>query len=421
MGGMSEIKIGDNYKDYMFGLIESICEKIGPREPGSSEELRAADVIEEEFKKHCDTTSQESFECHPEAFLGFIKYSALLTAIGLIAYWSSFFPSVTRLPLLSEFNLTLTCLILSSVSALLFWKEFLNYDEFVDPLFPKKSSKNVIGVINPAGEVKKTVIFSGHHDSAYEFNLWYIFKSFGVVLMLLGIIVLFSVLVVSLFRVINCIHPFMGAEAFFYAGVAFAFLIPLVAANFKFHSHRPVLGAFDNLSAVAIVSGIGKYLRDNRGDPKIFPKNTRVLLISFGCEEAGLRGSRRYVETHSEELRKAGAICVNMDGIGQKEKIKIVTRELSIGARHSPEVYEGLMQVTQQLGITAECYTLPFGASDAASFSFENLPAASIFAVKASKLPEFYHTRLDTPKIVEKEALEKVMRICLGYLKRIDG
>lgn len=418
---MGEIKIEGDYKDYMFGFIEAICEKIGPRESGSDEELKAADAIEEEFKKYCDSTSKEPFECHPEAFLGFIKYSALLTLIGLIAYWSSFFPYVTGLPLLSGFNLTLLCLILSSIAILVFWKEFLNYDEFVDPLFPKKTSKNVIGVINPAGEVKKTVIFSGHHDSAYEFNVWYLFKSFGVVLMLLGIIVLFSVLVVSLLRAVNYVYPFMDAGAFFYAGIAFVLLIPLVAANFKFHSYRPVLGAFDNLSAVAIVSGIGKYLRDHRENPEVFPKNTRVLLVSFGCEEAGLRGSRRYVEAHGGELRKAGAICVNMDGVGEKEKIKIVTKEFSIGAGHSREVYEGLMQVAQQLGITAEYYKLPFGASDAASFSFEHLPAASIFAVKASKLPEFYHTRLDTPEVVEKEALELVMEICLGYLKKIDG
>ena len=32
----------------------------------------------------------------------------------------------------------------------------------------------------------------------------------------------------------------------------------------------------------------------------------------------------------------------------------------------------------------------------------------------------FYHTRLDTPDVVEKEALGQVMQICLEYLKRID-
>ena len=295
---MSETKIGDGYEDYMFGFIEDICEKIGPREPGSSEELKAADAIEEEFKKYCDTTTKESFECHPTAFLGFIKYSALLTLIGLIAYWSSFVPSVTRAPFLSEFNLTLFCLILTSIATLMFWKEFLNYDEFVDPLFPKKSSKNVIGVINPSGEVKRTVIFSGHHDSAYEFNVWYVFKSAGAIITLLAIFVLLAVFVVALLRTINYLYPFTGKETFFDAGIAFVILLPLVAANFKFHSYRPVLGAFDNLSGVAIVSGIGKYLRDNKNNPEIFPRNTRVLLISFGCEEAGLRGSRRYVEAH---------------------------------------------------------------------------------------------------------------------------
>ena len=32
----------------------------------------------------------------------------------------------------------------------------------------------------------------------------------------------------------------------------------------------------------------------------------------------------------------------------------------------------------------------------------------------------FYHTRLDTPDVVEKEALGQALQICLEYLRRID-
>ena len=37
------------------------------------------------------------------------------------------------------------------------------------------------------------------------------------------------------------------------------------------------------------------------------------------------------------------------------------------------------------------------------------------------ELPPYYHTRLDTPENVEKEALGQFVQICLEYLKYIDS
>jgi len=198
-------------------------------------------------------------------------------------------------------------------------------------------------------------------------------------------------------------------------GIFFLVLIPFAIIYIFFHSYKSCLGAFDNLSAVSVVLGIGKYLSENK------LKHTQVHLISFAGEEAGLRGSKRYVQTHFKELKESGAILVNMDGVGIKDNIIIAKNEFLIGAKHNKEIVEKLFEIAQNLKIGAVIGTLPFGATDAAAFSVKKLPATVIMAYPHKlSLPKYYHTRLDTPEVVEKEALGQALHICAEYLKQLD-
>ena len=54
-------------------------------------------------------------------------------------------------------------------------------------------------------------------------------------------------------------------------------------------------GAADNLSAYALAVALCGFLLRNSS---YIPVDTEIRFISFGSEEAGLRGSRRYVERH---------------------------------------------------------------------------------------------------------------------------
>ena len=171
-----------------------------------------------------------------------------------------------------------------------------------------------------------------------------------------------------------------------------------------------------------MVLGISKYLSENKSNPKIYPKHTRIHLISFAGEEAGLRGSKRYVKAHNEELKKNRTILINMDGITTKDCVVIIEKETLIGAKHDPEICNSLLKIAKEQGINARLGVLPFGATDAAAFSRKKLPATTIGSHELKgRLPEFYHTRLDTPEVVDKEALGQVLQICLGYIKHIDN
>ncbi len=412
------------FEDYMHGFISEICDKIGPRESGTQEEILAGNRIEEEFKKYCNETHQEEYLSSPTAFLGFVRYGAALMIVSIIFFWLSLLLDLGTLQLGPNYGLLF--IVISTCSAIFcdiyFIFEVMRYREILDRFFPRRKSKNVIGTIEPTGEVKNTIIFSGHHDSAYEHNLFYYLKTIGAVTIFIGLI---GVVILGIITVIKLIFWFVPVDAtifFLVFGILGLCLIPIAVLYMFFHSYKPILGAFDNLSAVAVTLGIGKYLKENKNNPDIYPKHTRVRLISFAGEEAGLRGAKRYVKAHYDELKEGRTILINMDGIAVKDSIIIVKRELLVGAKHDPDLVNRLYRIAQDLNIGSFRGTLPFGASDAAPFSKQGLRAVYIMSyVYQLKLPEYYHTRLDTPEVVDKESLGQVLQICLEYLKSVDG
>jgi aminopeptidase YwaD len=416
------IMVDDNLKKYMFQFIKKVCDEIGPRESGTEQEILAGDVIEKEMQTFCDSTHQEEYISSPHAFLGGIRYGALLALISICLYWFSLLIDLALLPLSTFFSFLfiLIAMILILVTISYFITEVMKYHEFFDFLFPKKHSKNVIGIINPKGSVKNTIIFSAHHDSAFEFNTFYYFKRFGQFIInfgYFGVAVLFVIVVIKLIFQLLSIY----LDLFFLGfGIFFLIFVPIALAYVFFHSYHPVPGAFDNLSGVAIVLGIGKFLSDNK-ETDMSPTNTQVHLISFAGEESGLRGSKRYIEEHINDLRTSNTLVINMDGIAKKEILGIFTRESGIGASHDPKIYEPLYNLAKEVNSSVDLVKLPFGATDAAAFSKKRISATTIGGLNLSEtLPPYYHTRYDTPEVIEKDALGQVVDLCIKYLNYVD-
>ncbi|MHA1732581.1 MAG: M28 family metallopeptidase [Promethearchaeota archaeon] len=155
----------DENSDFMYDVIEKIVTEVGPRAPCSEEERKAAGIVKEELEKFCDEVRLEEFTCYPRAFLGWIRIvvGSMVGAFLLVIFLQRFQPVVVPA----------ICLGLSVFSFLCFYKQFFKYEEWTPKFLPYKqgTSQNVVGVIKPSGEVKKRVIFSGHLDSAFRFNL----------------------------------------------------------------------------------------------------------------------------------------------------------------------------------------------------------------------------------------------------------
>ena len=408
----------------MHNFIEEVCNEIGPRESGTEQEILAGNKIESELKKFCDQTQQEAYTSSPHAFLGGIRYGAIIVFITVIFYWLSLLNDLEILFLNPTLNVALLIIsiILIGVTISYFILEVMKYYETFDFLFPKTESRNIIGTFVPKNDVKNIVIFSAHHDSAFEFNTFYYLKRFGQVIINVGYlgvgIILIAIILKLTFFVLLIEQPIL----FLIFGIFFIIFIPIIIVYIFFHSYKPVLGAFDNLSGVSVLLGIAKYLSENKNNDEIFPKNTKVNLISFAGEEAGLRGVKRYVNKHYEELRSVPTTVVNMDSIAKKDFVIIHNKESGIGAKHDPIIFEQLLDIAENLNLNAKLMPLPFGATDGAAFSKKKIPAAAMGGLNLKEeLMPYYHTRNDCPAVVDKEALGQFAQICIEYLKFVDN
>ncbi len=418
--------IDEKDSSYMYEIIQSIIDECGPRMPCSPQEAQAAEMIKKELEMVCDEVIIEPFSCNPRAFLGYIKVDIVLVLLSFISFF------LIPLNLFNYWGYIMSFLSfgLNLCAFLVIWNEFFNYREFIDPLFKSKNSQNVIGKINSKEETKKILIFSGHHDSALEFNLLTHLKIGYPIVILLGLAVIIIWLLTSVvFSLLMLVGLFFFEAFYLFALILFIISIPAFIGLFFFVSSgkkaNTVPGAVDNLSAVAIVLAIGKILKKNQD---VIPNDTEIRLISFGCEEAGLRGAFRYVDKHREELKRLDAECINMDAIQSLKNVSIIDFEPSTRTKHSDEVVEKIMNAAKSSQIEVKTSGLGgsgafekifgqvTGGTDATAFSKAGIKAANISAMNLKKMLGFYHQPTDTLDKIEKGSLERVLQICIAYI-----
>jgi aminopeptidase YwaD len=426
-----EIEISKENSDYMYNIIEKIIDECGPRMPGSPQEAKAAEIIKKELAQTCDEVVIEPFTFHPRANLGWIKIALILTLLS----FSLFF--LIKLFLESYWSLILATFLLlfTFIPVLLLWEEFLNYKEFIDPLFKKGESQNVIGKIKSQEEVKKIIIFSGHHDSALQFNLLKYLKLGYVIVILLGIGILILWFLISIaffiFSLFIFLIDFTIIYGFFFNIAIWLLIIGAIPILLLFFFVSPgekankVPGAVDNLSAVSVVLGLGRYLKNHK---EIIPKNMEIRLASWGSEEAFLRGAFRYVEAHLEELKKCDTVCVNMDALQQADNIMITEKEPTTRTVFSEEVVQNLIDAANLVNLKVKksslggssflekLYGQISGGTDAAAFAKAGIKASTITSLSLLTIAKFYHQDTDTLDKIEKGTLENVLKLLVGYL-----
>jgi hypothetical protein len=410
----------------MYEIIQSIIDECGPRMPCSPQEAQGAEIIKKELELVCDDVDLEPFSCNPNAFLGFIKVDIVLVLLSFISFF------LIPLNLFNYWGYVMSFLSFgfNLIAFLILWNEFFNYREFIDPLFKSRNSQNVIGKIYPKEEVKKILIFSGHHDSALQFNLLTYLKIGYPIVIFLGLGIMFLWLLVSIVVILLILVNLFFYELFFlFVLILFLIGTPAFIGLFLFvpfgEKANKVPGAVDNLSAVAIVLALGKILKKNK---ELVPNNTEIRLISFGCEEAGLRGAFRYVEKHFDELKRFEAECINMDAIHSKDNITIIDFEPSTRTKHSEIVVEKIVNAAKSSQIKIKASAMGgsstfekivgqiTGGTDATAFSKAGIKAANISAMDLNKMLKFYHQPTDTLDKIEKESLERVLQICIAYI-----
>lgn len=441
---MPEI-ITNNDAQYAFDVVKAICTEVGPGLPGSPQERERAAMIKKELESHlgAGNVSVEDFTVAPMAFQGILRVSALFTLVAALLNIS-----VGRITAVSPWLTAIASLAFSILAVVPVVFETILYREFVDPLFRKKRSVNVIGMLRKPGTegVKRLLILGGHHDSALEFtwlrvlggvkrrinpsgqhstareNRW--IRGLTVVFVVLTVTMFIGPIVMLVVSMIQLAGMIIGnAGIVRIATLGWVLLVyPIVPAILVGMSYTRggkgggnVPGAADNLSASAIAVAMCRFLVRN---PSYLPNDTEIRFISFGSEEAGLRGSRRYVERHLDELRRLDARLLNFEVVAHPQ-IDILATDVS-GVKNDPEMVKSTVAAAQRAGVPYKVKANPTsgGGSDAGPFSQAGLKATTLQPMKMpQQMLAFYHQKWDSPEVLAIEPLLNVLKLTVEWIR----
>jgi len=179
-----------------------------------------------------------------------------------------------------------------------------------------------------------------------------------------------------------------------------------------------VPGAADNLSACALAVALCRFLVRN---PSYVPDGTEIRFISFGSEEAGLRGSRRYVERHLEELKRLDVRMLNFETVAHPE-IPILTSDQSGSVKNAPEMVQSAVAAAERARVPYQVRAATLGiGSDAGPFSEAGLKATTLLPFKVpQQMVAFYHQKWDGPEVLTIEPLLNVLKLALEWISN-DG
>ncbi|TFF86324.1 MAG: M28 family peptidase [Promethearchaeota archaeon] len=400
-------------KTSMETTIRSICEDIGPRAPCSPEEAKCAEYIQEHLRKYSEKTKIEKFYCHPDTYKLTIRIPFISILIITIIYWLYY--------ILPSFIPLLLCSLVIFTAFILIQTELTRNNEVIDRLFKEKRSTNVVGKFMPDKDIKskQLIIIGGHHDSQYEFGLLRISPLLFELMITSSIIlnyIMFVLFIIKDIFFLLAIHYLIFPLIDMIILIILTCLSPFyVFSLFKITSKNAVLGADDNLSAIAVILELAKYLKLKK------LKQTEIWLVSHGCEEIGDRGSKRFSKKHKEEILEKNGYVINIDMIGGKNsELKIDIIEEVILIKLCKELGNEISKIASDLGIQHKIGNIE-AFSDSMAYSMNNIKACSVISVPKKGFAAHYHTRRDTIDIIDFNKLFDVCTILCEFIERVDG
>jgi hypothetical protein len=331
--------------------------------------------------------------------------------------------SIGRFTGVSPWLTAIAALAFSILSPLPFIFEFILGFELLDPFFKKVQSVNVVGTLRRPGtkNVKRLLILSGHHDSAPE-NTWLRFLGYGLFFLsatwMIAFITMLGLSLIQLAGVIAGNADLVHIGTLRWMLMAYP-IVPSIVYGMAFNMGRKnggtVPGAADNLSASALAVAMCRFLVENSS---CIPADTEIRFVSFGSEEAGYRGSRRFVERHLEELKRLDARLLNFETVAHPE-ITIFTSDLSGTVKNSPEMVKSVVAAAERAGVPYKVDSAFLGVgNDSGPFSQAGLKAATLFPFKfPQQMVAFYHQKWDTPEVLTIEPLLNVLKLTFEWVR----
>ena len=378
---------------------DKIIKKFGTRMAGTKASLDTADYLYEDAKGYSDSTHIDDFYIHKGAFLGWIN----ILVLGYIAGFIFFI-----------FKLEIVTICIAVVSMIILYLQFIRYLPIIDFLFPRKKARNVYGVIEPKGEVKRQIIISGHHDSAPVFNfLVYQPKLYN--LRVTG-----SIVFVILGLVLSIVNLFINNEILYYVSIGVIGLgVLLVSQMWFFRGRKATPGAGDNLASTQTAFQMGKYYYSLKGTDKEL-KHTRIIFASFDAEEEGLRGARAFVKKNKDKLLDVKTYVLNIECLYDENALFFLTSDINDSVKLSDDLASKLVDIAAENNVKTHKQPIAVltGGTDAGEFGKIGIEAATIMGMPWSNdnRSMAYHTPNDTIDKVSKKAVEYTINIFNNFI-----
>ena len=391
----------DEAAQFMIDEITHICTKFEKRAPGSKGEQQACEYMADQLKElGCDTVYVDEYKENPGSFFGWIYFTITCCFLALASYF--FVPALS--------------VVFIGIGLVLCVLQFGLYKKAVDKFFKEKIGHNAAGFKKPTGEVKRRIIFNGHPDAAWEwpFKYWFTYLGFDIH-MIVCFIGAFYTLGISIARLAGAFEPELAKKLGLIALVFVPFWFGLY---FMWNSKKVVDGANDNLSGCYIGIAILKALKDEG----VELENTEIGVVLTGSEEAGLRGAKAWCEAHAHEFNDVPTFVYSYDTITQPEYMQANYRDLNATVKVDKDVSDLFVEACEELNIKCGKGVVPplGGATDSAAFAQAGMRSTGITALNHA-LPDFYHTRLDTPDALNKECLANCFAASVKVLEKFDN
>ena len=403
------------YTNFVVRGIKKVCTECGPREAGTEAEHKAQQMMAKDLEDCCEEIRIEEFKVSPRAFMAWVNICVIMGFAAAAAY---------------NLGQALVSLILLLTALLIVVLEFLMYKKFLDPLFPKKTSHNLIGIRKPSGEIKRRLILAGHADSAPEWrytyygNKWFKTSKLVLVVVAIAFLSVFAGLGISIAAVAmgESFHPVStlaarGSLLNILGYVQLGLCLPLLFGWFFHNNKRFVLGANDNLSGSFTAMAVAKLL----GNTGTRLANTELVVMSVGGEECGLRGTKAYCAAHAEELldKNVETVFIALDTMTDFDDMAIYATDLTNTVKHDPAVCGMIRQSAKTAGHEVPYQPLFFGASDAAAATQAGVRSSAFCAMDPTPAA-YYHTRLDTPEVLQPKTVEACLDIVMEVAYQFD-
>lgn len=172
------------------------------------------------------------------------------------------------------------------------------------------------------------------------------------------------------------------------------------------YNHKLMPGANDNASGVAVLMAVAKAIHESG----LTPKRT-IIFNFFGAEEAGVAGSKYYLE-HPVIPNDKLVGLLNLDGVGRG------TMFWALAAKNYPELWKYVEKANREyvhrVMKPTKFQNIARPRLDAARFMWAGVPTISFSASGAPRLPyPVYHKTTDNPDIITPEIMEDLARILL--------